>query len=191
MTIRPGEQWGEPAHLVAGTPGATTDAEVSELLLEGHEVIRLFGGDLHRTIGQPQRHDDAGLWAFPIDVVWCSSDAGRWPFVAHLTSGSTGGIPELAIMNAGFWGDWELAPRGHPNDGRVEVAELGVPRTDRREFKRRVLTGSHLPHPGIKMRSLKTWHGTVGGQIILDGVVRELTGVLEVEVEPDALILLI
>ena len=66
--------------------------------------------------------------AFPIDLVDVSLDGGRGRRrrVAHVVARSRGAAagwrgPVLAVMNAEFIGDWDVAPRGHPNDGRVET----------------------------------------------------------------------
>jgi len=196
MTIRYGEKWGKPITVPVDTPVATTDREVASLYSQGHSVIRLEGGDLHRVFGQPARRADHELWAFPIDVGWCSSNSGRQLFVAHLLVGMRRGIPETAIMNSGFYGEWELAPRGHINDGRFEVVSLHIPRAERREFRRRVVSGSHIPHPGIEIRSIKKWQGSAAikkwqgsadGKVLLDGVACSIHGPLSVEVEADAL----
>jgi diacylglycerol kinase family enzyme len=50
-------------------------------------------------------------------------------------------------------GQWrhgiDLVPRGHPRDGRVEVQAYGLRPGERRALRRRLATGSHLPHPRI------------------------------------------
>lgn len=64
------------------------------------------------------------------------------------------GVTEAA-MNAAFLDTWNVTPSGHPNDGRFDVvrAELGI--ADRLKARKRLPTGSHLPHPGISVRRLK------------------------------------
>ncbi|MFV1991538.1 MAG: hypothetical protein ACC652_12445 [Acidimicrobiales bacterium] len=191
MTIRYGEKWGKPISIPEDTPVATTDREVASLYSQGHSVIRLDGGDVHRVFGQPARRADCDLWGFPMDVAWFDSDLGRQVFVAHLLVGMRRGIPEIALMNSGFYGEWELAPRGHINDGRLEVVSLSIPRADRREFRRRVVSGSHVPHPGIEIRSVKKWQGSAHGKVLVDGVALRLHGDLSVEIEPDALTIVV
>ena len=65
----------------------------------------------------------------PIDLLEVATDRGAAIACAHVlvrSSWSRGGWwhgPVIAVMNAQFLGDWDVAPRGHPNDGRVEVVE--------------------------------------------------------------------
>ena len=59
-------------------------------------------------------------------------------------------------MNAAFLGHWNVAPGGHPNDGRfdVVVARLGL--ADRIKARKRLPFGSHIPHPHISIRRLRS-----------------------------------
>lgn len=58
-------------------------------------------------------------------------------------------------MNAQYRGEWDVAPRGHPNDGRVEVLEVDERMSLRQRWaaRRRLPTGAHLPHPMISASS--------------------------------------
>jgi hypothetical protein len=57
-------------------------------------------------------------------------------------------------------GQWrhgvDLVPRGHPGDGRVEVQAYGLRPGERRAMRRRLTTGSHLPHPRIASGSARS-----------------------------------
>ena len=55
-------------------------------------------------------------------------------------------------MNAQYLGRWDVAPRGHPNDGRVDV----LPRRRRRcrratgcRARAALPQGTHVPHPQL------------------------------------------
>ena len=65
-----------------------------------------------------------------------------------------GGVTEGA-MNAAFLGDWNVAPSGHPNDGRFDVLRVEMRIADRLKARKRLPTGSHVPHPSISIRRLK------------------------------------
>jgi diacylglycerol kinase family enzyme len=58
-------------------------------------------------------------------------------------------------MNAEFVGPFDVSPRGHPADGRVEVIAVddGLGLRARLQARRRLRTGTHLPHPAISTRS--------------------------------------
>lgn len=55
----------------------------------------------------------------------------------------------IVIANGQFFAGWNTVPRGHPGDGVFEVQVYAVPRGQRRELRRRLRTGSHVPHPGV------------------------------------------
>lgn len=128
-------------------------------------VVGLRGGDLHRTLGSPHHsvaelHSGEGM-GFPIDVGIFEPDdldlGGRGVFVAHMvaTASSRGALwngRTIIAMNAAFRGDQNVAPRGHPNDGRLTVIDGALGLVDRRRALARVVTGSHLPHPDLTVR---------------------------------------
>lgn len=47
----------------------------------------------------------------------------------------------------------DVSPRGHPGDGRAEVQIYTIGRRHRRAVRRRLSTGAHLPHPGVRQTS--------------------------------------
>jgi hypothetical protein len=57
-------------------------------------------------------------------------------------------------------GQWlralDLVPRGHPGDGRAEVQVYGLRPGERRAMRRRLPAGTHLPHPRIVTRTVRT-----------------------------------
>jgi diacylglycerol kinase family enzyme len=65
-----------------------------------------------------------------------------------------------------------VAPRAHPGDGAldlVDAAHLGL--RDRLAARRRLPSGSHVPHPGITARRVQAWQDTFPSplDIWLDG----------------------
>lgn len=167
MTIRRGQDWGEQGRLSLSAAAYHGDAEASAALQSTYsgvgilpDEIGLLGGDLHRTLGGPDR-DEGDLRAgrgmrFTIDVGIVQIDGGE-PIVmlSHLVARQRPRRrlfdgPLLVVMNAAFVGALNLGPRAHPNDGRLDVTSGMVDRADRRSARRRALTGSHVPHPGLE-----------------------------------------
>lgn len=186
MTIERGKAWGEPMTLPADAPAASSDAELARIVQESgmvgdnsvvrvgddpHPVVGVLGGDLHRTLGSP-RHTEADLrrgagMGFPVDIGILESDDGSLGpprvFVAHaiLTRSTRGSLwrgRTVIAMNAAFRGDQNLAPRGHPNDGRLVVIDGSLGLVDRRRAVARSTSGSHLPHPDLSVRRIREQH---------------------------------
>lgn len=94
-------------------------------------------------------------------------------------------------MNAQFRGTWDVAPRSHPNDGRLDVVRVNRTTTirDRFQARARISHGTHVPHPQIETRQVKS----IDLQfirplaVVLDGVRWRTTQQVTLTVEPDAL----
>ena len=157
----------------------------------------LLGGDMMRTlggIGDRSRFDRGEpIPHLPIDVVRVVFDDNESDvFVAHLIARrSWWRGPLTAVMNAQFRGDWDVAPRSHPNDGKVDIvsvaADLGV--QQRWLARSRVRLGNHVPHPSISIvqRATATIELDRPTPITLDGRRRGTAQRLDLEVEPDAI----
>ena len=52
-------------------------------------------------------------------------------------------------MNAQWVGEWNLGPKAHPNDGIIDGYDATLGFTEWRKVRRRLPTGTHLPHPRI------------------------------------------
>ena len=162
MTIRRGRSWGEAGPLATGAPVATSDAELAALVaaavLAGRAgaEVGLLGGDLCRTVGGPGRPDRLGTGdaqRLPVDAGIVMLDDGEpRVFVAHVVAGRAVRGPLVAAMNAEFVGRWDVAPRSHPNDGRLDLVEADLVAGDRWKAWRRLPLGTHVPHPGIAER---------------------------------------
>src|SRR6201991_2836294 len=122
MTIKRGEDWGEPVGLPPEVVEVTTDADAVEQLRAGHPV-RLCGGDVWTTLGARTRPAKETM-RFPVDLVRVVADGRELVAIAHVVARrSWWRGPIVAVMNTDRLGTWDVAPRAHPNDGRADVLE--------------------------------------------------------------------
>ena len=199
MVIERGQAWGEPGGLPVGAPVVHTDADLARFLGDGIRpaVVGVCGGDLCRTLGGPRpeerlRSDEA--FRMPVDGGWVALDDGReQPFVAHVVARRSwwrGRI--VAVMNAQFRGDADVAPRSHPNDGRLDVLDVdrSMPVRDRWKARRRLASGTHVPHPLVSERRVTAWEVTFERplSVEIDGRRVGTATRLTVRCEPDALV---
>jgi hypothetical protein len=207
MTIKPGEAWGQTVEPPAGMIPVGGDAELARRLAALRDdplaaPVLVTGGDLGRTVGAGQSGGalPATVNALPVDLLDVVLDGGvAHPACAHVivhAPWKRGGWlrgPILVVMNAQFVGDWDVAPRAHPNDGRADVLEvasdLGV--RQRVEARRRLPTARHLPHPGITSRSLRSgrWSFPAPMTVRIDGTPVGRARTIEVTVVADAAVL--
>ena len=209
MTIQPGSAWGEPGVLPAGAPIADSDETLGEVVVElmaaasadGSGADRLplgpvgiTGGSLWRTMGAPrggaQRLASAALVA-PVDIARVELDGSETWFVSHLVARRSWWRGEiLVLMNAEFLGDWDVATKGHPNDGRLDLYRGDLSIGDRWKARQRLPTGVHVPHPGIEARRVQTLseHFTRPTDVYIDGVRHRGVRELNVTVIQDALV---
>jgi hypothetical protein len=117
--------------------------------------------------------------SFPIDVIAVSTSDGQRTFaLAHVVIRSRRWGwwrgPIVAAMNAQFIGSWDVSPRGHPNDGRIERFDVdgGLSLRQRLLARRRLPIGAHVPHPSIATRSVSTTSITLrsSSKVEVDGV---------------------
>ena len=189
----------------AGLVSAVDDAEVARLVRRSDSPqVRIADGDLARTLGaeplsRPSDDAESSVLELPLDLVEVTSDVGEFVACAHVvarprwTRGGWWFGPVTVVMNAEFIGDWDVAPRGHPNDGRVEVVEANdLSWRDRLAVRRRLPHGSHVPHPGITVRPLReaSWEFARGRVVSIDGAPPFPTRSLSITVVPDAAVIL-
>ncbi len=205
MTIERGMPWGRQVPRPDDLVMARSDHDLSRALAQQPgPPIAAAAGDLARTLGVRDDDRRSTINEFPIDLIEvrlgvqsgrpseplmaCAHVIARSPWRrGHWWRG-----PILVVMNAEFIGDWDVAPRGHPNDGRAEVIEVETSMSvrDRLGARRRLATGTHVPHPRITTRSVRTatWDFPRQLDVIVDGWPAGRASSLAITVQPDAAI---
>lgn len=203
VTISKGEAWGEPGPLPRHGVVVRSDREARAIVTAARRAgepippLGLLGGDLCRTLGGTGDEDrlrSAEAVQLPVDLGAVLVDGRLHWFVAHLVakrSWWSGRV--VAVMNAQYLGDWDVAPKGHPNDGRLDVLDGDLPLGQRWQVRRRLVTGTHVPHPAIEERRVTAVQLDLARPtpIELDGEPLGAATTLSIRVEPDALLCII
>ncbi len=200
MGVEKGRAWGRAGPLPAGAVLVRTDAEARTVVTEARRhddpipPLGLLGGDLCRTVGG--RGDEARLRSdeamlLPVDVGSALVDGRLHWFVAHLIARRSwlrGRV--FAAMNAQYVGDWDMAPRAHPGDGKLDLLDGDLSLGDRFKARRRLPLGLHVPHPGIAQRRVQATQVSFDRPtpVWLDGERIADATELSIRVEPDALL---
>ncbi len=199
MTIRKGEPWGEPSPLPDDAVVVRSDAEARAVATAARRAgdpvppLGLHGGDQCPTLGGSG--DEARLRSdravrLPVDLGAVLVDGRLHWFVAHLVARSSwwrGRV--VTVMNAQYLGRWDVAPKGHPNDGRLDVLDGDLPLGQRWQARARLVTGTHVPHPGIEERRVTAVQIDLARPtpIRLDGELLGPATTLSIRTEPDAI----
>jgi hypothetical protein len=199
VPIRKGEPWGEPGPLAPDGIVVRSDAEARAAVERARREhaplpeLGLLGGDLCRTVGgrgdEDRLHTD-GATRLSVDLGSVLLDGRQHWFVAHLVARRSWlRGPIVAAMNAEWLGDWDVAPRAHPNDGLLDVVEADPPLADRWRARRRLRTGAHLPHPAIRLEQTRARQLDLARplDVWLDGERVGSASAISLRVEPDAL----
>lgn len=177
----------------------TSDAEAADVVTaarrRGDAVppLVLIGGDMARTLGgtgdraRLERGEGTNV---TIDIGATLIDGRLNWFVAHLIARRgwwRGRV--LAVCNAAFIGSWNVAPRAHPGDGRLDVVDSDLSLLDRIHARRRLRSGTHLPHPRISTRPIEAMQFDLGPglDVHLDHRPVGRSQTLSVRVEPAAM----
>ncbi|MFN8022518.1 MAG: hypothetical protein U0Q03_13410 [Acidimicrobiales bacterium] len=205
MTIRKGSEWGSIGPVPDDVVRVRSDAELHRLVVDARRAgaaippVALLGGALMRAVGGDgdDRRLSGEVPRLPCDLVRVELQTAQrievsWAAVHVLARRSWWRGPLVAAMNGQFLDEWDVAPRAHPNDGRVDVVEVdrAMPVRDRWRARGRLPAGMHVPHPAITTRQrdevelvferpLRVW---------ADGVEVGEARVLRLVVEPDAFV---
>jgi len=202
VTIEKGQIWGWPAPLPSDGVIVRDDADARFVLeqarAEGrpYPVLGILGGDLGRTLAAPgdeKRLRSADAMTFPLDLGQVLVDGRLHLFIAHLVVRSPLWTRAVVAMNAQWVGPWNLGPKAHPNDGVLDTFDARLAVGDLWKVRRRLPTGTHLPHPGIKVRRAAAVQFDLDKpmSVWLDGEVVDRGRTLSIRVEPDALLVVV
>jgi YegS C-terminal NAD kinase beta sandwich-like domain len=209
VTIRPGRSWGELVATPSDLVVADDDAAVHQIINRARRSaaavppVAVLSGDLARTVAASRNRADLGqaseLLQLTIDVGRAEFDGRSVWFCSHAVIRPPGwrawSGPLTAVMNAEFLGRWDVAPKSHPNDGRLDMVATEGPFRFRQRLqaRRRLPTGTHLPHPALRCSRITTCHVVLrrGARLWLDGLDYGTPAFVAIHVEPDALLLYI
>lgn len=203
MTIRKHTPWGSDGTLPGSGVVVSSDREaarvVSRARAAGVEppMLGLVGGDLCATLGgpgDPDRLFRGGARRYPVDLGIAVADGVEYVFVAHAVVRRPFWRGRIVVaMNAQYLGDWDLAPKGHPNNGRLYLSDASLSWSDKFAARKRAPTGTHIPHPGIEVRRVgeRALAFDPPGRLFLDGVAIGTVRNLQLGVEPDALTIVV
>jgi hypothetical protein len=200
MVVRRGQEWGSPGRPPAGVPVALDDTHASRLVRTGCREFVVASGDMALTVGAVPPETGSAYRRLPLDLLMATLIDGDGhvqtiPVFSHCVIRSSlwkGGLfsgPITLVCNAQFIEGRDVAPRGHPNDGKVEILEISSelgPR-ERVHIFHRMRNGNHLPHPSIRFRQVSTATDfETKGVLIIDGVRQGHVRFTGVDVLPDA-----
>jgi hypothetical protein len=128
-------------------------------------------------------------------------DRLRWTArAAHITvrvdgrAWFSGRATTVVVANGQFLRGADLVPRGHPGDGWAEVQVYALGRRARRGMRRRLPTGTHVPHPEVRAGRARRIEIDVGRRrlpVEVDGRRRGRAARLVVTLVPAAIRLLV
>ena len=172
MTIRRNENWGvavaRPESLVICETDAAASQLATEYFLQQKSIpaIAITRSNLSRALGtKGSVVNSQNMQATPFDLIEITfaDDSKTEQKVLALGFGLLrkswwrGDI--VAVMNTSFIGDWDCAPRSHPNDGKFDLLTVSseMKPTQRLIASRRLRLGTHLPHPQISVKQITSF----------------------------------
>lgn len=200
MTIRKGEVWGAAAPLPRHGVTVHSDREARAIVTAARRAgepippLGLLGGDLCKTLGGTGDEDrlrSGEAMSLPVDLGAVLIDGRLHWFVAHLVAKRSWWHGRVVVaMNAQYLGDWDVAPKSHPNDGRLDVLDGKLTVGQRWQARQRLKHGTHVPHPAIEERRVTAIQLELDRPtpIELDGEPVGTARTLSLRVEPDALL---
>lgn len=198
MIVERGEPWGVPGPLPDDGLVVRSDAEARVVVETARRAnlpvptLGLLGGDMCRTLGgtgDESRLRSPEATTYAVDLGSALVDGRLHWFLAHLVARRSwwrGRV--IAVMNAQWLGSWDLGPRAHPGDGLLDISDGDMALSDRVKARRRLVTGTHLPHPKVRTRRVAAAQFDLDPEldVHLDGVRIGRSRSLSVRVEPDA-----
>jgi hypothetical protein len=218
MTIRKGRPWGEPAAGPPDVEVNGGDVDLAAMARDHPGASVWFRpdatSDLARAVGLVDQDEPGGL-DVPVDalrvfdgfqvggatavnavVFGTAPDRLRWwtraSEIVVVVDGRErfrGHATTVVVANGQFLHGNDVAPRGHPGDGRFEVQVYALGRRERAGLRTRLPLGTHVPHPSIREMSGRTvtvrW--SAGAWLDVDGEQRGPVSTVTIEIAPAAL----
>lgn len=176
--MKPGDEWGEPTGATANLVVTGDDADLAAALATAppDPLVEFHprASELAQTIGlsDTQRAEPAGL-ALPMDLLTTPVGSsvngvifGVGPGRLHwwtrrspvrvVVDGRerwSGPAVTVVVANGQFLDGANLVPRSHPGDGRLDIQVYALEPGERAAVRRRLASGTHLPHPRITTTS--------------------------------------
>ncbi len=200
MSVERHADWGERAKPPPDLAIFDSDAAARDFVVgirrtgAGIPPIGLTGGDLLRTLGGstgPDLRDSEDALRVDVDLGAVLIDGALSWFISHLIARNGWWRGPITIAaNAAFVGHWNVAPRAHPGDHKLDtldVAQMSI--QQRWQARQRLGTGTHLPHPSIVVARTAAvqWSFERARTIYLDGQPVGDASSVSVRIEPDAL----
>jgi diacylglycerol kinase family enzyme len=170
--IRKGDPWGERTDAQPDVTVEGDDRALASTVADAPGALVRFvpsqSSDIARVLGlhaSPSTEIAVGLDALRVDdardavnavVLGTRPDRVRaWTRTAHVRvevdgrERFAGRATTVVVANGQFVAGRDVVPRGHPGDGRFEVQVYALRRGERAGMRRRLPTGTHVPHPRI------------------------------------------
>ena len=196
MTIRAGEDWGDPVSSAPSNAAVGySDSEVAAAIAAGRPVI-VRGGSLHSSLGTPAGQVvTRRMMIDAIDVLSTDNGERLGLAIANVLirrRGLFGALRGRAVLvsNCGEFEGVIACPRAHPNDGRLDRLDVhhAMSLRQRRFAWRRAASGSHLPHPQLTASVGERFEMVLhpSEELVLDGDSQRVAGGVTMAVIPDA-----
>lgn len=181
---------GIDSDLALGLGISLSSATSTELIEPAHQLVPLVSMDA-LEVSRGEKH----TIAVNMVISGVLPDRGRWWHrrrrLSVFVDGKiifAGRATTVIAANGQFFHGLDLIPRGHPGDSCIEVQILALPVGQRRAFRRRLATGTHVPHPGViegRGRRVEiSWRGR--RSLNIDGRDQDLEDSIVVGVRPNA-----
>ena len=127
MTLRPGQAWGQPTAPPDHPLVVHRDVDLADAVARREpRPLLIRGGDVHTALGAPQGPATTRL---ALDVMHVEAAHFSGVAVAHVLVRRPGRRgwwhgPLAVVTNVDHVGAWDVAPRAHPGDGRLDVVEV-------------------------------------------------------------------
>jgi hypothetical protein len=183
MPISPGSKWGEEIVPPTAIRSFGSDRELGTALRDNslnsqpQGALHLVSDDFRSLLGLKELTKRTTAIKIRIDALAISYTDKHGGTHQDVCIGSLHiGRPLRGtlniVTNTGWWRGHDIAPRAHPNDGKLDIVEVARTMTARQRITawRRSLVGTHLPHPNIaySQSDFYSWSGKLSN-LTVDG----------------------